>query len=151
MAAGNRVLERSAVVSEGTAILEVVTNPTGNWALENLPAFEDLFGAIEQLSLEAGAVGDSVLATGSLETAAPAVDIARERVARAAAVVRQAPLPPDPDSARHLAAMLDALDDFRTTGDFNDWVQSWTRAMEHRDASTEAFAIANGQKPPAAS
>lgn len=136
-------------MSEGAAILEVVTNPTGNWALENLPAFEDLYGAIEQLSLEAGAAGDSVLATGSLKTAAPAVDIARERVARAAAVVREGPLPPDAESARHLSAMLDALDEFWTTGDFNEWVQSWTRAMEHRDAFTEAFAIANGQKPPA--
>lgn len=75
-------------MSEDAAILAVVTNPTGNWALENLPAFEDLYGAIEQLSLEAGAAGDSALATGSLETAAAAVDIARERVARAAAVVR---------------------------------------------------------------
>lgn len=136
-------------MSEDAAILAVVTNPTGNWALENLPAFEDLYGAIEQLSLEAGAAGDSALATGSLETAAAAVDIARERVARAAAVVRGGPLPPDAESARHLAAMLDALDEFRTTGDFNEWVHSWTRAMEHRDAFTAAFAVANGQQPPA--
>jgi hypothetical protein len=76
------------------------------------------------LSLEAGAAGDSVLATGSLETAAPAVDIAREQVARAAAVLRAGPLPPDGESARHLAAMLDALDEFQTTGDFNEWVHS---------------------------
>lgn len=102
------------------------------------------------MSLEAGAAGDSVLATGSLETAAPAVDVARERVARAAAVVREGPLPPDVESARHLAAMLEALDVFRTAGDFNEWVQLWTRAMEHRDAFTEAFAIVNGQKPPTA-
>ena len=33
--------------------------------------------------------------------------------------------------------------------DFNEWVHSWTRAMEHRDAFTAAFAIANGQQPPA--
>jgi hypothetical protein len=145
-----RAVARAAVMSGGATILTVVKNPMGNWALENLPAFEELYGAIDQLSLEAGVAGDSVLATGSLETAAPAVDIARERVARAAAVVRQSPLPPDAESARYLAAMLDALDEFQTTGDFKEWVQSWTRAMEHRDAFTEAFAIANGEKPPAA-
>lgn len=123
-----------------------MTNPTGNWALENLPAFEELFIAIEQLSLEAGAAGDSVLETGSLKTAAPSVDIARERVARAAAVVRQGPLPPDAASARHLTAMLDALDEFRSAEDFHEWVRSWTRAMEYRGAFTEAFALANGQR-----
>jgi len=48
-----------------------VTNPTGNWALQNLPAFEELYMAIEQMSLEAGAAGDSVKETGSLEEAAP--------------------------------------------------------------------------------
>ncbi len=125
-----------------------MTNPTGNWALENLPAFKELFGAIEQLSLQAGAAGDSVLETGSLQAAAPSVDIARERVARTAAVVRQGPLPPDAASARHLTAMLDALNEFRTADEFNGWVRSWTRAMEHRDAFTEAFAIANGQRLP---
>jgi len=57
-----------------------------------------------------------------------------ERVAHAAATVRECPPPPDADSARHLAAALDALDEFRM-------------AMEHRDAFTRAFAIANGQRP----
>jgi len=90
-----------------------VTNPTGNWALENLPAFEELYAAIEQMSLEAGAAGDSVQETGGLEVAAPSVDIARERVAHAAATVRECPPPPDADSARHLAAALDALHEFR--------------------------------------
>ena len=125
-----------------------VTNPTGNWALENLPAFEELFGAFEQLTLEAGAAGDSVLENGSLESAAPSVDIALGRVARAAAVIRQGPLPPDAASARHLTAMLDALDECRMADDLNGWVRSWTRAMEHRNSFTEAFAIANGQRPP---
>ena len=124
-----------------------MTNPTGNWARENLPAFEELFAAIEQLSLEAGAAGDSVKETGSLEQASPSVDIARERVAHAAAAVRECPPPPDAVSARHLAAALDALDEFRDAGRFGDWVHAWTRAMEHRDAFTRAFAIANGQQP----
>ncbi len=119
----------------------------GNWALENLPAFEELYAAIEQMSLEAGAAGDLVKETGSLEEAAPSVDIARERVAHAAATVRGCPPPPDAESARHLAAALDALDDFRTAKRFDDWVQAWTRATEHRDAFTRAFAIANGQHP----
>jgi len=120
-----------------------VTNPTGNWALENLPAFEELYAAIEQLSLEAGAAGDSVKETESLEQASPSVDIARERVARAAAAVRECPPPPDAVSARHLAAALDALDEFRAAGRFGDWVHAWTRAMERSDAFTRAFAIAN--------
>lgn len=124
-----------------------MANPTGNWALENLPAFEELFAAIEQMSLEAGAAGDSVMATGSLVEAAPSVDIARERVARAAAAVRACPPPPDSASAQHLAAALDALDDFRQAERFDDWVGAWTRAMEHRDAFTRAFAIADGQRP----
>lgn len=108
-----------------------MTNPTGNWALENLPAFEELYAAIEQMSLEAGAAGDSVKETGSLEEAAPSVDIARERVAHAAATVRECPPPPDAESARHLAA-LDALDEFRTAERLEDWVQAWTRATEYR-------------------
>lgn len=124
-----------------------MTNPTGNWALENLPAFEELYAAIEQMSLEAGTAGDSVMATGSLEEAAPSIDIARERVARAAAVMRDCPPPPDAASAHHLAAALDALEDFRTAGRFDDWVRAWTRAMEHRDAFSRAFAIADGQRP----
>jgi len=124
-----------------------VTNPTGNWALENLPALEELYEAIDQMSLEAGAAGDSVKETGSLEEAAPSVDIARERVARAAATVRGCPPPPDAQSARHLAAALEALDEFGTAERFDDWVQAWRRAMENRDAFTRAFAIANGQRP----
>jgi hypothetical protein len=124
-----------------------VTNPTGNWALENLAAFEELFAAIEQMSLEAGAAGDSVKEFGSLGKAAPSVDIARERVARAAAAARKCPPPPDAASAWHLAAMLEALDEFRTAKRFNDWVRAWTRAMEHNDAFARAFAIANGQQP----
>ncbi len=116
-----------------------------------MPAFEELYAAIEQMSLEAGAAGDSVQETGGLEVAAPSVDIARERVAHAAATVRECPPPPDADSARHLAAALDALDEFRMAERVDDWVQSWTRAraMEHRDAFTQAFAIANGQRPAA--
>jgi len=124
-----------------------VANPTGNWALENLPAFEELYAAIEQMSLEAGAAGDSVKKTGTLEEAAPSVDIARGRVARAAAAVRECPPPPDADSARHLAAALDALDEFRTAERFDDWIRAWTRAMEHNDAFARAFVIANGQQP----
>jgi hypothetical protein len=130
-----------------TSILGLVTNPTGNWALENLPAFEELYAAIEQMSLEAGAAGDSVTETGNLEAAAPSIDGARERVARAAAIVREGPVPPDAASAQHLTAMLDALDEFRTAELFDEWVQAWVRAMERRDAFTEAFAIANGQRP----
>jgi len=124
-----------------------VTNPTGNCALENLPAFEELYAAIEQMSLEAGAAGDSVTETGSLETAAPSVDVARERIARAATTMREGLLPPDAASARHLTAMLDALDEFGAADLFGEWVQAWVRAMERRDAFTEAFVIANGQRP----
>ena len=102
--------------------------------------------ATEQMSLEAGAAGDSVKETGSLEAAAPSVDIARERVARTAAAVRECPEPPDVASAQHLAAALDALDEFRAAERFDDWVQAWCRAMEHRDAFIRAFAIANGQR-----
>ena len=111
-----------------------------------MSAFEELFAAIEQMSLEAGAAGDSVLDTGSLEDAAPSVDIARERVARAATVVRKCPPPPDAESARHLAATLDALDEFRTAERFDDWISAWARAMECRDAFAQAFGIANGQQ-----
>lgn len=124
-----------------------VTNRMGNWALENLPALEELYGAIEQVSLEAGAAGDSVKETGSLKGAGPSVDIARERVAHAAATVGECPPPPDPSSAWHLAAALGALDEFRTAERFDDLVQAWTRAMEHRDAFDRAFAIASGQQP----
>lgn len=124
-----------------------VMNPTGNWARENLPALEELYAAIEQMSLEAGAAGDSVKEAGNLAEAAPSVDIARERVAHAAAAVRECPPPPDAQSARHLAAALDALDEFRTADRFGDWVRAWTRAMERKDAFTRAFAIANGQQP----
>lgn len=87
------------------------------------------------------------MATGSLEEAAPSVDVARERVARAALAVRNCPPPPDAESAEHLAATLDALEEFRTAERFDDWVAAWTRAMEHRDAFTRAFAIADGQRP----
>lgn len=106
----------------------------GNWARETLPAFEELYAATEQMSLEAGAAGDSVKETGSLEEAAPSVDIARERVARAAAAVRKCPQPPDVATALQLAAMLDALDEFGAAERFDDWVQAWCRAMEYRDA-----------------
>jgi hypothetical protein len=124
-----------------------VTNPTGNWALENLPAFQELYAAIEQMSLEAGAAGDSVKETGTLKKAAPSVDIARERVARAAAAVRECPPPPDSVSAGHLAAALEALDEFRRAARFDDWVRAWTRAMERNDAFARAFALAYGQQP----
>lgn len=124
-----------------------VANPTGNWALENLRAFEELYAAIEQMSLEAGAASDSVRKTGTLEEAAPSVAVARERVARAAAAVHECPPPPDAYSARHLAAALDALDEFQTVQRFDDWVRAWTRAMEHNDAFARAFANANGQQP----
>lgn len=120
---------------------------TNIWARDNLPAFEELYAAIEQLSLEAGAAGDSIKETGSLKEAAPSVDIARHRVAHAAAAVRECPPPPDAESARHLAAALDALDEFRDAERFDNWVQAWTRAMEHRDAFIAAFAIADGQQP----
>lgn len=119
----------------------------GNWARQTLPAFEELYAAAEQMSLEAGAAGDSVKETGSLEEAAPSVDIARERVARAAAVIRDCPQPPDIASAQHLAAMLEALDEFRAAERFDDWVQAWCRAMGHRDAFIQAFTIAHRQRP----
>lgn len=124
-----------------------MTNPTGVWALQTLPAFEELYAAIEQLSLEAGAAGDSVMQTGTLDHAAP-IDIARERVARAAVAVRRCPPPPHAESARHLAAALDALDECQMADEFDGWVRAWTRAMEHRDAFTRAFALADGQQPP---
>jgi len=123
-----------------------MTDSTGNWALENPPAFEELYAAIEQMSLEAGAASDSVKEIGTLVKAAPSIDIARERVARAAAAVRECPPPPDAESARHLAAMLDALDEFRTAGRFGDWVDAWMRVMGYSDAYARAFATANGQQ-----
>jgi len=122
-----------------------VANPTSNWALENLRTFEEFYAAIEQMLLEAGAAGDSVMTTGTLEVAAPSVDIARERVARAAVAVRECPAPPDADSARHLVAALVSLDDFRTAERVDDWVRAWTSAMEHNHAFTRAVAIATGQ------
>ena len=122
-------------------------NSTGNWARETLPAFEELYAAMEQMSVEAGAAGDSVKETGGLEEAAPSVDIARERVARAAAAVRECPQPPDAASAQHLAAALEALDEFRAAERFDDWVRAWCRAMEQRDAFIRAFALADGQRP----
>jgi hypothetical protein len=124
-----------------------VTNPTGKWALENLPAFEELYAAIEQLPLEAGAAGDCVTGAGNLEAAAHSVDVAREQVDRAAAIVLEGPLAPDAASAQHLTAMLDALDEFRTADLFDEWVQAWVSGMERRDTFTEALAIANGQRP----
>lgn len=68
-----------------------MTKPTRAWALETLPVFDEVYAAIEQMSLEAGAAGDCVTETGSLEAAAPSVDLARERVARAAEAVKQCP------------------------------------------------------------
>ena len=118
----------------------------GQWALENLPALEELYAGVEQMSLEAGAAGDSVKETGTLVEAAPSIDIARERVARAAAALRGCPPPPDAESARRLTAALDALDESQSAGQFADWVEAWTRAMEHRDAFIQAFAIAHGQQ-----
>jgi hypothetical protein len=102
---------------------------------------------MEQMSLEAGAAGDSVKETGSMEEAAPSVDIASQRVARAAAAVRECPQPPDVASAQQLTAALDALDEFRAAERFDDWIQAWCRAMEHRDAFIHAFTIADGQRP----
>jgi hypothetical protein len=61
-----------------------MTKPTGGWALETLPVFDEFYAAIEQMSLEAGAAGDCVTETGSLEAAVASVDLARERVALAA-------------------------------------------------------------------
>ncbi|NUU06430.1 hypothetical protein [Leifsonia sp. C5G2] len=126
-----------------------MTNPTGDWARETLSAFEEFYAATEQMALEAGAAGDSVKETGSLEQAAPSIDIARERVARAAAALRQCPPPPDEASALHLSSCLDALEDFRTAERFDAWVHAWSRAMEERDEFIRAFAAADGQKPPA--
>jgi hypothetical protein len=125
-----------------------MTNPTGNWASANLPVVEEFYSAMEQMSLEAGAAGDSVKETGSLKLAAPSIDVARARVARAAAAVRECPLPPDVTSAQHLTAALDALDEFRVAERFDDWVGAWCRAMEQRNAFIRSFAIANGQHPP---
>ena len=125
-----------------------MTNLTGNWARETLPVFEELYAATEQMSLEAGAAGDSVKEIGSLEDAAPSIDVARARVARAAAALRECPQPPDVASAQHLTATLDALDEFRAAERLDDWVRAWSRAMEQRDAFIRAFAIANGQRPP---
>ena len=150
---GDKVLpsERTPILVGGdrtysvSALLRSMTNSMGNWARETLPAFEELYAATEQMSLEAGAAGDSVKETGSLEEAARSVDIARERVARAAAAVRRCPQPPDFATARQLAATLDALDEFGAAERFDDWVQAWCRAMEYRDAFIRAFAIANGQ------
>jgi len=99
---------------------------------------------MEQVSLKAGAAGDLVIETGSLEAAARSVGSARDGVARAAATVRECLPPPDTESAGQLAAMLIALDEVRNAERFDDWVQAWVRAMEHRDAFTEAFAIAQG-------
>lgn len=123
-----------------------VTNQTGDWARKNLPTFEEFYAAIEQMTLEAGAAGDSVKETGSIAAAAPSVDIARERVANATLAVRACPPPPDADSAKLLARMLDALDEFRDADEFDEWVQAWTRAMDLSEAFTQAFARANGQR-----
>lgn len=125
-----------------------MTNSTGNWALETLPVFEELYAAMEQMSLEAGAAGDSVKETGSLADAASSVDVARARVARGAAALRECPQPPDVASAKHLAATLYSLDEFRDAERLDDWVHAWSRAMEQRNAFIRAFAIANGQRPP---
>ena len=65
-----------------------MTNHTGNWASVNLPVVEEFYAAMEQMSLGAGAAGDSVKETGNLTSAAPSIDVARARVARAAAPVR---------------------------------------------------------------
>lgn len=121
------------------------SNPTGAWALENLPAFEEYYAAIEQVSLEFGASGDSLLETGSLEASAPAVDAARERMAAAAAGVRECPLPPDPASARHLDAALTALEAFAAAETMDELISSWVRAMAEGEAYSVAFATANGQ------
>lgn len=114
-------------LSVGRAHNAIVRNSTSNRALANLPAWEELYAATGHISLAAGAAGDSVKATGDLETAAPSVDIARERVARSAEAARKCQPPPDPERASPLAATLDALDEFRRAERFDDWVRAWTR------------------------
>src|SRR5437763_14640957 len=108
-----------------------MTNPTGAWALENGPALAELQAAVEQLSLEAGAGGDSVLATGSIAAAAPSLDVACERVARAARQVRLFPPPPDRSSAQHLVACLAALDACAASEARDVFISHWVLEMVH--------------------
>lgn len=126
----------------------LMANLTQAWASRTLPVFEEFYAAIEQMALEAGAAGDSITQTGALDTAAPAVDLARERVAQAVATVRQCPPPPDPGSAHALALLLDALDDFTAAERFDKWVHTWTRAMDLSETFAAAVASATGQQPP---
>ncbi len=60
---------------------------------------------------------------------------------------KQSLLASEPGKSFTTAQDDDALDEFRTAERFDDWVQAWTRATEHRDAFTRAFVIANGQRP----
>lgn len=122
-------------------------NPTGAWALEHLEAFESLDSAVCQMRLEAGAAGDAIRETGSLDASAPALDAAREAVALAVDRVRECAPPPDRRSAELLAQMIEALDAFTHPADCDGWIQSWVRAMDLWVAFTRAFGIANGQWP----
>jgi hypothetical protein len=40
-------------------------NPNSVWAAQDMAGFDELYAAVEQLSLEAGAAGDSVKETGA--------------------------------------------------------------------------------------
>lgn len=129
---------------------DAMSNPNITWARNTLPQFEEFYAAVEQMSLEAGAAGDSVKETGSLETVAPSVDVARERVARATAGLRTCPRPPDDATAQASSAMLAALDDFANAERFDAWIAAWIKAMEDNDRFAHALAVATGQRPPVA-
>jgi hypothetical protein len=140
-----RLIKREDVVVAGlsaAAMIMSMSNPTGGWALENLPAFEELASAVEQLTLEAGqaiAVEDP-----SLSISADALDVARKRLARAVALVRSCPMPPDETSARCLQSSLTAFEKLSTVDELDELGAGFGTAMDEYLAFMSALATANG-------
>jgi hypothetical protein len=119
------------------------SNPTGGWALENLPVFEELAAAVEQLALEAGQAIGSVDDLRSLDTSADALKVARGRLAAAVAAVRDCPSPPDDASARCLQASLIAFEEFIAIDSFDEWGAGFVKAVNEYVAFTTSLAGAN--------
>jgi hypothetical protein len=118
--------------------------PNGDWTLANLPAFEELAAAVEQLWLEVDEAGQALQETGSLHSSGEAIDVARERLACAAVLIGAGPSPPDPASAWHLDAALAAVEQFGSAARFEDRAGALIEAANEYQAFASASAIANG-------
>lgn len=126
-----------------------MSNPTGAWALENEPAFEEFFEAVVQVQLEFGAAGDDVVETKQLRGAVTdSMGVALVRLSLAITAFRDGPPPPDRVAAGHLARALDHLEAFCRPADalsWDAWVATFTKGFDEMTEFSAAFAAANGQ------